>query len=179
MPLARIVLDCCKCPRPISARCALQVKSHAPTVHRRVSVTVVDTTTQHCKLEPRLRRPPLTSELRTAHSPAHHSFATRRSLPGSDPGVEKVPLKARSEQLRKQAGRWAYSLETSALRPPTCSPTRSRFEPRQNGNRTSKRSGWHVCAASSSLNICQMQTTWTHNVGDASRSNPKLSLWLQ
>ena len=109
-------------------------------------------------------------------------MASRRvgaDLPGRDPGIEKVPLKARSEQLRKQAGRWVYSPETSALWPMTCRPTRSRFERRQNGNRTSKRSGWHVSAASSCLNICQMQTKWTHNVGDASRSNPKLSLWLQ
>src|SRR6516225_9374785 len=103
-------------------------------------------------------------------------MASRRvgaDLPDRDPGVEKVPLKARSEQLRKQAGRWVYSRETSALRSPTCGPTRSRFEHRQNGNRTSKRSGWHVWAASSCLNIWQMQTKWTHIVGDASRSNLK------
>ena len=116
----------------------------------------------------------------SAHSRITNSaqpiMASRRvgaDLPGRDPGVEKVPLKARSEQLRKQAGRWAYSLETSALRPTTCRPTLSRFERRQNGNRKSKRSGWHVCAASSCLNNCQLQTRWmTQNVGDASRRNP-------
>jgi hypothetical protein len=178
MQSARIALDCCKCPRPISARCALQVKSHAQTVQRRVSATVVDTTTQHCKLEPRLHA--LSSLQNYEQRTAHHGFATRRSRfarPRSR--GRKGSVKARSEQLRKQAGRWVHSLETSALRPPTCRPTRSRFERRQNGNRTSKRSGWHVCAASSCFNICQMQTKWTHNVGDASCSNPKLSLWLQ
>ena len=115
-----------------------------------------------------------------AQRTAHHGFATCRSRFAKPRSRgRKGSVKARSEQLRKQAGRSVYSLETSALRPPTCRPTRSRFERRQNGNRTSKRSGWHVCAASSCFNICQMQTKWTHNVGDASCSNPKLSLWLQ
>ena len=77
MQFARIVLDCCKCPRPISARCALQVKSHAQTAQRRVSATVVDTTTQHCKLEPRLHA--LSSLQNYEQRTAHHGFATRRS----------------------------------------------------------------------------------------------------
>ena len=180
MPLARIVLDCCKCPGPISARCALHVKCDAQTVQRRVSATVVDTTTQPCKLEPPVATRSAHFRITNSAQPLMASRRVGADLPGRDPGIEKVPLKARSEQLRKQAGRWVYSPETSALWPMTCRPTRSRFERRQNGDRTSKRSGWHVGAASSCLNICQMQTKWlTHNVGDASRSNPKLSLWLQ
>ena len=80
---------------------SLQVKPDAQTVQRRVSATVVDTTTQHCKLEPWLRRPQLTSELRTAHGPSWLRERVGADLAGRDPGVEKVPLTVSSEQLRK------------------------------------------------------------------------------
>lgn len=98
-------------------------------------------------LEPRLRRPQLSSELRTAHSPIMASWTRSSHIARPRSGVEKIPPKARSEQLRKQAGGWAYSLETSALRRTTCRSTRSRFERRQNGNRMSKHSRCSACGA--------------------------------
>ena len=179
MQFARIVLDCCK----IRGQSAPGVRFNLSPTHRRCNDVCQQLwwTQRHstANLNPGCT-PSAHFRITNSAQPIMASRRVGADLPGRDPGIEKVPLKARSEQLRKQAGRWVYSPETSALWPMTCRPTRSRFERRQNGNRTSKRSGWHVGAASSCLNICQMQTKWlTHNVGDASRSNPKLSLWLQ
>jgi len=74
---------------------SLQVKPDAQTVQRRVSATVVDTTTQHCKLEPWLRRPQLTSELRTAHGPSWLRERVGADLAGRESRSRKGSVKGK------------------------------------------------------------------------------------